>query len=780
MSRPVVQDPLEALRGAIVRPAATPQDTFIQPVMQPGGRGGSSSGLAAGLAGLSKGLSAYAKYQEAADLKAQEAKAKEDLAAGEMAFHRSQARLQDAVRDGTIRPGMSPMFKDGYLTAMLEEQGYQYQTALEQAYIENPGQFDDPAAFAAWENQVFNSYGESQWANSEATDRQIIENFMPIRKKVRNAFRNKVLNRKAEELEGQRFSLFEQQTTRAYAAFQAGQLSTEEAGALISRLGEQLYQSAPSKEMGKEINKVLLNQLRHVAITQMDPKVLSLARHVKTGTGTLAGTAGFRDSVESTRKEIERKLKARNAALGSGPTSLAQQLDIEAAKDMAPFTGDPENGVAPYVMTKEEGLKRVKDLTTRLGIKPKAARKLVAKQMYAGKKAWKALSRPGGTFDNVAAIRDQRPPTSQEEVNKAWPFFKVRHKDESAQEYATRIARGETGLIRNGYVPEESFNNASNNILSTDPAAFTKGFDTYLNAVRVNPALSVKKGTMDRKLFDAVKAMEIAQQFDLVTYKNNNDERQKLFQSVFLGAEKDEDSAAINAAIKKHASGLSRNQYAVYANLVKLRLRQGGSFDLDTIAEDSADKVKSKLVTIGNTEQAVYDLPSNAFAPNAEEGIEEAMNYIRTENGLPAGTKLQAVAAPGRNGWMIITEGGSVLGSSQPNVVDFNIKQAGKKLLIEQNRAAKEATRRAAQDAANLNNLQKGNVAGKGLGTEARDETNRTPPPENKPTKEVEAARAARRKRLNTLEDKQSSLDLDLDSDLSIDELMEALGEEIT
>ena len=192
MSRPVVQDPLEALRGAIVRPAATPQDTFIQPVMQPGG-GGSSSGLAAGLAGLSKGLSAYAKYQDEIDLKAKEAKAKEDLAAGQMAFHRSQTRLQDAVRDGTIRPGMSPMFKDGYLTAMLEEQGYQYQTALEQAYAENPGQFEDPDAFAAWENQVFNSYGESQWANSEATDRQIIENFMPIRKKVRNEFRNKVI-----------------------------------------------------------------------------------------------------------------------------------------------------------------------------------------------------------------------------------------------------------------------------------------------------------------------------------------------------------------------------------------------------------------------------------------------------------------------------------------------------------------------------------------------------------------------------------------------------------
>lgn len=259
--------------------------------------------LSRALGGLTSSLDGLAQVNAAENYAQDQQDKADDKAGGAAAYHASKVRLGEAVKRGDIDAGASPAYREGYADAQLRVMASEYVAGLEEMMGKTPSIGEDSAAFNAAEQVMFQQYAADNFAGKPMSDAQIMNNFMSIRDAGKAGIQASLIKR-----------------NNAIIKYKAEEKLTQEMRNLVNGGGDdqEVAENISAVLATHRINDPLYTKKALASVTDMivmravendNPKMLSLASRIKTGSGKLGGTVAFRKKAERARNAIRIKLE---------------------------------------------------------------------------------------------------------------------------------------------------------------------------------------------------------------------------------------------------------------------------------------------------------------------------------------------------------------------------------------------------------------------------------------------------------------------------------------
>lgn len=310
---------------AELKPVARAMDPYMMPreashsPTQGAGRGWRE--LAAGLAAIEPGLTRYltTEFEESVS---------ESVAEGQTLEQQQKEKLalRDAVRRGVIPAGANPYVKLGYIQSELKRASSEHLTAAMAAW-ESDGQLQngEPEAVIGW-YQKFTAEWTSQ--NLGSYDNRLLQqHFQPHIDANMARVVNHHIGRSIERNEERRLTSLEQEAAGILHALElpagleianmAAQYGVNPGRfqnvadlqlAIAAKQLEEMAKTAYDEGLsGTKINALLTEQIALAADQTGERSILELGAMVKAGTGTLDGTARYRDMKSRIEERISMK-----------------------------------------------------------------------------------------------------------------------------------------------------------------------------------------------------------------------------------------------------------------------------------------------------------------------------------------------------------------------------------------------------------------------------------------------------------------------------------------
>jgi hypothetical protein len=241
----------------------------------------------------------------------------EELAEGQAAYEASRATLNGAIREGTIPAGATPHFRRGWRLSQLSNLASTVDVKLRQEYAQDPIRSSDNvdevrAWYAVRANELLLESGGDQFSPA-----MLAEAYYPGIRQAEASLANNHVNARikfAEEQAVAELDISFQNTLRGIQENNGWEDnpsgSAQAAGRTLQARADEMVANGMSPTI---VNKVMQEAILAHAEDANDPDVLEVANHIRTGTGSLAGTSAWREASErmedALQSEREREVR---------------------------------------------------------------------------------------------------------------------------------------------------------------------------------------------------------------------------------------------------------------------------------------------------------------------------------------------------------------------------------------------------------------------------------------------------------------------------------------
>lgn len=240
------------------------------------------------------------KYQELSE---------EELAEGRAAYEASRVQLNGAIKEGVIPAGATPHFRRGWRLSQLSNLATSVDSQLRQEYAESPVRNSDNvdevrAWYATRANELLIDNGGNEFSPAMLT-----EAFYPGIRHGEASLGNNHVNERikfAEEQAEIELDISFQSTLQGISDNDGWEdnpsVNASAAGQTLQARADEMVANGMSPTT---VNRILQEAILTHAQDVNDPDVLSVADHIRTGTGKLAGTSAWREASERVEDALQ-------------------------------------------------------------------------------------------------------------------------------------------------------------------------------------------------------------------------------------------------------------------------------------------------------------------------------------------------------------------------------------------------------------------------------------------------------------------------------------------